>query len=602
MQRTSFILHPWRIALLSLCLLGSLATQSLRASDTADAQRIAASLSEESSSSPELIHDEMSPAEEQALWSGIQRSIAQLQEDGKLAMPDAAQTVFYGWPVRMAPGRSDFAGFSVSAFADHNPAAGPWLDYNNGSRTYDSHRGTDIALWPFSWNKVDAGDVQVIAAAAGTIIQNENIMPTDHNCLVGGPGGLGNWITLQHADGRITIYGHMKYNSLTKKAVGQSVAIGEYLGTVGSAGNSSGPHVHFEVRTANGDASLWTDPYTGPASPQPSGWISQRPYYDSAINKLATGTAGSVYYDCQPSVTNIQEGFIAPATIHFQVYFRDYQNVLPAVFTIYDPAGNVYQTWNYSNATAFSRALEYHKAYNFPADALPGKWRFEAQYNGQTVETFFTVNMPPAATTLAATNMTASGVTLNGTVAANGAATTVRFEYGLTANYGAPGSPADAAQSPLAASSSTGPVSAALNGLACDTLYHFRVTATNVMGVVNGIDRTFTTSACPVSTPPAPVLNSLTPGALSATLNFTPPSSNGGSAILSYMASCSSAGLPSRTSSGAMSPITVRQLKLGAVYTCSVAAVNAIGTGASSQALAVTPRSSIASTLILLLD
>jgi hypothetical protein len=110
--------------------------------------------------------DEISPAQEQAMWEEIQRNIETLRSMGALAPLNTAQAVTYNFPLRMAPGLPDYAGFRVSAFADHNPASGPVLDYNGGARTYDGHRGTDYALYPFSWNKVDAGDVQVIAAAA----------------------------------------------------------------------------------------------------------------------------------------------------------------------------------------------------------------------------------------------------------------------------------------------------------------------------------------------------------------------------------------------------------------------------------------------------
>jgi murein DD-endopeptidase MepM/ murein hydrolase activator NlpD len=340
-------------------------------------------------------HDNISPPEEQAIWDAVQRNIQQLQAEGVLAAPDTAQAVSYGWPVRLAPGITDYAGFYISAFADHNSAAGAWLDYNGGTRTYDTHRGTDIALWPFSWNKVDAGAVQVVAAAAGTIVQNQNQTPNDHNCPTGiAADGLGNYIVLQHADGRITIYGHMKYNSLTTKSIGQTVALGEYLGTVGSSGYASGPHVHFEVRSAFGGSELWLDPYNGSANPIASSWLSQRPYYDSAINKIATGTAGPVFTDCQPTVTNILDSFPAPARIFFQVYFRDYQGALPTQLNIYNPNGTLYQTWSYTNnAISFTPGAERHWAVDFPADAMPGTWRFEAQYNSQTYETFFKVGL-----------------------------------------------------------------------------------------------------------------------------------------------------------------------------------------------------------------
>ena len=96
-------------------------------------------------------------------------------------------------------------------------------------------------------------------------------------------------------------------------------------------------------------------------------------------------------------------------------------------------------------------------------------------------------------TTGAASAPTATGATLNGTVSAGGAQTTVTFQYGLTTGYG---STATATQSPLAASAVNAAVSASVTGLSCNTVYHVRVAATNSVTTTNGSDQTFTTAAC----------------------------------------------------------------------------------------------------------
>ena len=181
------------------------------------------------------------------MWEEIHRNVTRLRTIGILAQLSPTQSVAYNFPLRMAPGLPDYAGFYISAFPDHHPSSGQVLDYNGGMRTYDGHRGTDYALWPYSWNKVDAGEVQVVAAAAGTIVAKANVDSTDHNCGGSSPDAW-NYVALTHTDGRMTIYGHMRYNSITNKGIGQTVALGEVLGTVASSGNSTGPHLHFEVR------------------------------------------------------------------------------------------------------------------------------------------------------------------------------------------------------------------------------------------------------------------------------------------------------------------------------------------------------------------
>ncbi|MFZ4545999.1 MAG: beta strand repeat-containing protein, partial [Bacteroidales bacterium] len=97
----------------------------------------------------------------------------------------------------------------------------------------------------------------------------------------------------------------------------------------------------------------------------------------------------------------------------------------------------------------------------------------------------------PTATTQAATSITATGATLNGSINANGASTTVTFEYGLTTGYG---TIVTADQSPVTGSSAT-LVSKAITGLTASTPYHYRVLGVNAGGTTNGLDQTFTTTA-----------------------------------------------------------------------------------------------------------
>ncbi len=107
----------------------------------------------------------------------------------------------------------------------------------------------------------------------------------------------------------------------------------------------------------------------------------------------------------------------------------------------------------------------------------------------------FTTTTPPTAVTNAATAVGSSSATLNGTVNANNASTTVTFEYGLNTGYGLV---VIAEQSPVTGSSDI-PISNTLNTLAPSTSYHYRVVAQNVNDTIYGADMTFTTNGSPPS-------------------------------------------------------------------------------------------------------
>jgi hypothetical protein len=93
----------------------------------------------------------------------------------------------------------------------------------------------------------------------------------------------------------------------------------------------------------------------------------------------------------------------------------------------------------------------------------------------------------------------------------------------------------------------------------------------------------------PVSTVPgAPVIGTVAAGDASATVNFTAPAVDGGSAITAYTADCSAGGA-SVSASASVSPVTVTGLVNGTTYSCIVVATNTIGTSAASAALSVTP-------------
>jgi murein DD-endopeptidase MepM/ murein hydrolase activator NlpD len=95
--------------------------------------------------------------------------------------------------------------------------------------------------WGRMHNGIDQGastGTPIGASKGGTVI------------FAGWQGGYGRMVLIDHADGVVTAYAHMSSISVSQ---GQSVSRGQTIGAVGSTGNSTGPHLHFETRV-NGSA------------------------------------------------------------------------------------------------------------------------------------------------------------------------------------------------------------------------------------------------------------------------------------------------------------------------------------------------------------
>ena len=126
-----------------------------------------------------------------------------------------------------------------------------------------------------------------------------------------------------------------------------------------------------------------------------------------------------------------------------------------------------------------------------------------------------------------------------------------------------------------------------VSGLTNGDSYTFTVTATN--GVGTGPSSSPSNSVTPVAAatkPGAPTGVSATAGDASARVSFSPPSSDGGSAISSYTVTAVDSTTPAnggQTASDTGSPITVSGLTNGDSYTFTVTATNGVGTGPSSS-------------------
>jgi hypothetical protein len=109
---------------------------------------------------------------------------------------------------------------------------------------------------------------RVLAAAKGTI---ESIGWYNISCFQGGSCAYGLYMTIRHPNNYKTLYGHL---SSAVGKVGDTVKQGQVIGTSGNSGNSSGPHLHFEVYNSSNvcidyGPDLWNNPDNCGVSPYP---------------------------------------------------------------------------------------------------------------------------------------------------------------------------------------------------------------------------------------------------------------------------------------------------------------------------------------------
>lgn len=161
------------------------------------------------------------------------------------------------------------------------------LDNHCLTKTYNGHQGTDFVLRSFK--AMDEG-INVVAVDSGVVIfTHDGEFDREKESVIS--KGLGNYIGITHSGDFQTYYGHLKKNSILV-AEGDTVFAGQVLAQVASSGNSTDPHLHFELWY---DSLYYIDPFSGPCGNATTVW-QQQPTFDSSFslwhssfwNQLAT--------------------------------------------------------------------------------------------------------------------------------------------------------------------------------------------------------------------------------------------------------------------------------------------------------------------------
>ncbi|MFD7513123.1 peptidoglycan DD-metalloendopeptidase family protein [Streptomyces sp. NPDC059853] len=163
-----------------------------------------------------------------------------LYEENKAAVGADAGLIKPGLKLQLssyAGAQTATAAAEEAAEATPAPATGGWV-----SPIADGSLATGYKVAGSMWASGYHTGID-FPAATGTPV----LAVGDGEVVSAGDGGsYGNQVIVKHADGHYSQYAHLSSVSVS---AGQSVSAGDQLGGVGSTGNSTGPHLHFEIRT-----------------------------------------------------------------------------------------------------------------------------------------------------------------------------------------------------------------------------------------------------------------------------------------------------------------------------------------------------------------
>jgi murein DD-endopeptidase MepM/ murein hydrolase activator NlpD len=362
------------------------------------------------------------------------------------------------FPLRLRPNSRNTLPNTISNFVDLDPSTNI-RDFACGMRSYDGHNGIDFSLAPLRWAMMDAEEVEIVAAAPGTIVlaQDGN---DDRQCLPLAqlPTNLvANLVGILQDDGAYAYYYHMKKGTVTTLPIGTHVAAGQHLGFVGSSGHSTGPHLHFQLNIGalGTTGSTLIDPFAGQCGAATTLWRNQwEAQLDPRLVALTTHNPAPVIpsdnCDTTGQVPNYVDNFAPGQTITAAVTVRDQRPSDVVQFQFVKPDGTIFRT---AQSGAPPAGGFYQNAYWFQTTTLPasptGVWKMRAVLNTPDhgsfqLEKSFFVGLAPAQTVIYSAVLPTGRSVLDTTTATLFAAI---INAGTTTAYGCSMIP----QTPLAA-------------------------------------------------------------------------------------------------------------------------------------------------------
>lgn len=186
----------------------------------------------------------------------MEKAAEPVDDEFEILGPSGLHRVHYTGPLANPPVWRPTSWFSHNT---NRTDGGPYrFDCVNFGRS--SHRGTDMGAG--LGTRIDAGANGTVDVVSGGCGSTTTCRTSSTSC----GGGFGNYIRVRHSNGATTYYAHQ--SGLVARS-GQNVNCHSQLGRVGSTGNSTGCHLHFEVRYVVGGSTRSIDPYGGACN-----WIS----------------------------------------------------------------------------------------------------------------------------------------------------------------------------------------------------------------------------------------------------------------------------------------------------------------------------------------
>jgi murein DD-endopeptidase MepM/ murein hydrolase activator NlpD len=145
-------------------------------------------------------------------------------------------------------GRRPFKDWGPPAISRSNPATARYYGDGFCGSVYEGAIGTGTFIWPTTDRSISGYNYSGIHPAIDIAGSTGNPVFASDNGVVVFSGwsnyGYGYMVVIDHGNGWQTAYAHL---SAVGAGCGQSVFQGSYIGALGSTGNSTGPHLHFEL-------------------------------------------------------------------------------------------------------------------------------------------------------------------------------------------------------------------------------------------------------------------------------------------------------------------------------------------------------------------